>query len=445
MGFLLTLDEWDMRFYNGRMKMRHIAWAALLTVAMQLCQANEEQMKRALKLWEQQDAEYRAALDVATTPEQRDSILPPSTGEVAEILWKAIRGSTGVRNVAVDSSGVRGRLNGEEPKKINTYEMDEEWAAPAVVWFLNHPESLVKIYEGKPQKLAIFAQALLNSVRYRHYASPLIGKACAKLAENNGADVYETLQKIYEHNTDPAARAAAALAMSVMLANPAMAGEEGGRARARAKRIYLIRQALVLAPQDEMFGAVSLTDAAQELIYRIHQLEEGAIPPRIKITDVRGNERLFPVVGKANLIFFWDPEEDVGLSIMRKQEALTTKYPQLELCPVVVHRDRDELQKTLLENGVDLCYMDDERGSAGQAYRVSQLPHAVLVNEHSRVLYSGYPDMQLQSALNAWQKEAENNAQPPANHRPTAPTGQSNGLLPPTKKSSPPLREMPQF
>lgn len=426
--------------------MRYTAWAALsAAVLLPLSRANEQQMKQALELWEQQEAEYHAALSVATTPEQRDAILPPSTGEVAEALWKSIRGLTGTRDVPDTAGGGRGKVDNRSQKKIKTYEMDEPWAAPAVVWFLNHPESLAKLYEKDPQKLAVGAQALLNSVRYRHFGSPLIGEVCAKLAQNSGADVYEVLQKIYERNSHPAARGAAALAMSVMLANPTLAGEVGGRAHARAKRIYLIRQALILSPQDAQFGDVSLTDAAQELIYRISKLDEGAIPPRIKVVDAHGTDSLFPVVGKANLIFFWDPEEDVGFSIMRKQAALIAQYPQLVLCPVVVHRTREELEKLLRENGIKVCYMDDEQGTAGRAYRVSQLPHAVLVNEHSQVLYSGYPDMQLQSALNTWQKGAQESAASPLKQRAAAPEGSLDSHGSPGQNSVPPLRKIPQF
>ena len=43
--------------------------------------------------------------------------------------------------------------------------------------------------------------------------------------------------------------------------------------------------------------------------------------------------------------------------------------------------------------------MDDEQNSNGQAYRVSQLPTAVLVGADSRILFIGYPGLPLQTAL----------------------------------------------
>ncbi len=424
----------------ARMKMRTIVGVAMAILTLPKLHAGEQEMKAALDMWAQRQAEYKAVLSVATTQQQRDSIPEPSASEVAPALWKAIRKQTGTRAQAPQARAGSGHaMQGT----VATHEFDEPWAAPAVVWFLNHPETLAKMYENSPQKLAMYAKALLEAVRYRHYNSPLIGEACAKLAENNGSDVYEVLQKVYERNTTPAARAAAALAMSIMLANPAVAGEEGGLARARAKRIYLIRQALNLAPQDAMFGAVNLTDAASELIYRITQLEEGAIPPRLKLTDPQGKERLFPEVGKVNLIFFWDPSEDVGMTIMQKQAALLQQYPDLVLCPVVVNGEREGWLRMMQNNGIKICYMDDEQGTSGRAYRVEHLPHAVLVNEHARVLYHGYPNMQLQAALDNWKNMSKQRKKTSLSPEP-APQTQPDANQP-TDHPVPPLREMPVF
>ena len=442
-GSFSRLMNEDTSFIMSNMKKRVIVWIAAMAVFAPILSAGEKEMKAALDVWQQRQAEYNAVLSVTTTPEQRDSVPPPSADEVAPALWKAVRKQTGTRKVA---SATRRGYEKAELIDVPKYEFDEEWAAPAVVWFLNHPETLAKMYERAPQKLATYAKALLDSVRDRHFSSPLIGEACAKLSENTGADVYSVLQKIYERNSSPAARGAAALAMSVMLTNPALVGEEGGAAHARAKRIYLIRQALNLAPQDAMFGTASLTDVATELIYRITNLDEGTIPPRMTLTDPQGKECLFPVVGKANLIFFWDPSEDVGMSIMQKQAVLLRSYPNLVLCPIVVNGDRESWLRMMQSHGLSICYMDDERGTAGKAYRVEHLPHAVLVNEQARVLFYGYPDMQLQTALDCWKNQSKERPSPP--REPATPESQpepqTTGDESPNH-SAPPLREMPQF
>lgn len=412
---------------------------------------SEAEMKSALEYWAQREAEYNAALSVAASDEQRASLPPPSVTDFAPRLWKTIRNQTGMREVAPVSGGHR--ANGKEPsaaRKIPTYEFDEAWAAPAVVWFLNHPEALAKLFEHAPKKLVTYTEALLESVRNKHYSSPFIGEACARLAENSGAQVYAVLEKIYDCNTDPAVRGAAALAMSIMLNNPTLAEGSGGMAHVRAKRLYLIRQALNLCPQDARFGSLSVTEVAEEQIYRIRHLSVGTIPPQLKVTDGEGKVSSFPVLGKVNLLFFWSPAEDVGLSIMKKQSALMRQYPELEVCPIVPYSQPDQFRSMMTDQEILSCYMDDEKGTGGQAYRVAVLPTAVLVDEHARVLYIGYPDMQLQTALNECfaSPQRKKNSPPPASS-PAAPvTRPVTPPAAPVPKGSdepPALRELPQF
>ena len=103
----------------------------------------------------------------------------------------------------------------------------------------------------------------------------------------------------------------------------------------------------------------------------------------------------------------------------------------------------------LNDNEIPLCYMDNEQNSAGIAYRVSQLPMAVLVNEKCRILFIGFPNQQLQAALNNYYAEkgkteeaagAATPADDPMIQPGSQPTREHQGA-----DYAPPLREMPEF
>lgn len=416
-------------------------WSVLLSVLL-ACQlmAGEKELQRAMAEWQQQLAEYQAALSLAKTDEQRAELPPPSPDEVAPKIWRAVRGATGTRERRT-ASNERDRKGRQILKttQVTTYEFEEPWAAPAVVWLVQHPDAFAKIFEGKNNEVSYFARALLDSIERKHYSAPMIAEVCPKLAESSSDMVYSILNKIYTQNNDPKAKSCAALALSILLANPAMSSSEGGYARTRSRRIYYIKQALNLAPQDTMFGAASLTQVAEEQIYRLRTLSNGCIPPRMTLTDMQGKPAIFPQEGKANLLFFWEPGEEVGLNMMSKQRALLKQYPELVICPIVPYGNREALNTILQENHIETCYMDDAQGTAGSAYRVTQLPLAILVDARAHILYIGYPDMQLQTALDAYYQTAQKKEpQPAAIQRPiVAPSGGSD--------TPPALRDMPKL
>lgn len=398
-------------------------------------QAGEAEMQKTLNTWNQRIAEYKAALSYAGTDEEKAKLPPPAPDELASRLWRSVRGVTGTRNPA--------ERKGDKNLPEKTYEFEEEWAAPAVLWFIQYPEAFAKLFRNRPEtELSTFAYALLHALQTKHYNSPNVGDVCAKLAESTNGKVYDILEKIYINNSSPAARSCAALAMSIMLSNPELASLEGGYARTRNKRIYYIRQALNLAPKDTMFGNVGLTEAAVEQTYRLRHLSLGSIPPKLQVYTVSGQAVEYPTPGKPHLIFFWSPEEEVGLRLMSKQKALQKQYPGLVIVPIVPHMEQDRLEQMLHENGIDICFVDNEQGKAGIDCRVERIPMAILLDDRSHILYIGYPDMQLQTALNTLYRQEEATGAA----KPTPPPAATPAATQPKASNTPPaLREMPKF
>ncbi len=414
--------------------------------------ATPAEMNSALDSWRQKLAEYNAALKHAQTEEQKAAVRKPEAGGVAEALWKSVSAKTGQRDVVVQPTAQE-RMRGVNPgtEKRDTYEFEEDWAAPAVIWFVNHPAELAKLFEGKQRQLSFYADALLESIERRHYDSPMIAECIAKLVEGANSRSYNILEKVFSRNPDPVARGYAALGMSMMLGNPLVAAEAGSQAVAKGKRVYYLKQALTLTPEDATFGGASVSDIVVEQSYRLKNLSVGSVPPQITVNDAAGKAQTLPVVGKPTLLLFWNPAEPTSSEIARKLPTLKQKYPDLELAAITAAPDGDDAKAALTDSGVSAFFVDSADNAAGTTYRVAQVPTAVLLSERCSILYLGYPDMHLQAAIDSCfqkrghkgqtshvrvvEKEEEPAVQPGS--QPTTPAKGND--------EAPALRDMPEF
>ncbi len=418
-------------------------------------------MNAALNAWKQQMAEYQAAVKFAKTPEQKAEVSMPDGSKTAGALWKSINGKTGQREVFVQPS-MKERAQGAKPRteKRDTYEFEEKWAAPAVVWFANHPDALARLFEGKPRQLSFYADALLDAIERHHYDNPMLSECIAKIAEGNNSRSYNLLEKVYARNPDPITRGYAALGMSLLLSNPLVAAEAGSQAMAKGKRVYYLKQALALTPENAMFGHTSVSDIVVEQSYRLKNLSVGSIPPQITVNDAEGKAHTLPVVGKPTLLFFWNPSEPVSTNMAGKLPTLLQKYPELQIAAITAAPESDEIRTALAESGVKTTYTDQPGNAAGTAYRVAQVPTAVLLGERCNILYIGFPDMHLQAALDSCfqhqgkktpaphvrvVERTENEGSKAEASTSMAPAIQPGAQPPAGSNDAPALREMPEF
>lgn len=357
--------------------------------------ATQEAMTQALSAWNARLNEYKAAVQQAPTEEAKAAVAMPDGSDIAPALWQSVCGVTATRQ-----EEVRGKKKGEKQlRSVRSYEFQQAWAAPAVVWFINRPEALTAaIGADKPAQVSAFIELMKKSLEETHYISSVAAEVCATLAAGTSVDEYDTLEKIYTRNQDKNARACAALAMSLMLSNPMVQGIAGSEAMVRGKRVYYLKQALLLSDDDTTFGGELLTDVAKEQAYRLRRLSVGCVPPQLKLRDTQGKEVTFPVKDKVNLLFFWSPQESVGSDLIARMGELQKKYPDLQICPISP-RAEEGAPPAPASSPALMLYSDDTKGTAGTDYRISVVPTAVLLAPNSTILYIGYPDMRLQTAL----------------------------------------------
>lgn len=415
-------------------KMMGTIAAALLAMS---ANATEEAMQQALNEWAQQVASYEDAIQNAPDETARAAIEVPTGRDIAPKLWQAINSRTGAR------------ANEKGKGRIPTYEFEKAWALPGIVWILEHPQAFTAAFTEEEQaQLTYFGNALVDSLIRIHFSNPGIGAAVPSLSATSSVREYELLQKIYQRNQHKPARACAALGMSIMLNNPMVSSIEGSEAMARGKRLYYLKQSILLSDKNTKFGKRPITELAMEQAYFLRHLAVGCVAPQLKVYDTQGGTRTFPVPGKLNLLLFWSPADPVGSNMVRDIEKLKAQYPGLEVCPVMPHAEAEAQQQALEQLGIAFTYADDAKGTAGRTYRIEQLPTAILVGKRSTILYGGYPDMKLQTALetsiaaehagqkrpSVYIKESETPAIQPGS-QPTAPTD----------SAVPGLRDMPEF
>lgn len=411
-------------------------------------------MNRLLSEWQQKVTEWQNAVQAASSPEAQAAIPAPDVAATAPSLWMSISAQTGTRRETVTRG--KGRKRREESVTVPAYEFDQPWALPGIIWFLQHPESLSAAFDEEQQhQVTYYVEALVKALNRVHFANPAIRELCPVMAQNSGVREYELMQKIYNRNQDATTRACAALAMSLMLNNPMISGVEGSAAMIRGKRIYYLKQALLMGEPSTPFGASTLGEVAAEQTYRLRYLSEGCIPPRVRLRAMDGRNVACPAEGKLNLLLFWTPEEPAGAALLGQLDKLKEKYPDLEVFPIAPFQTPEALQQAAQSvPGMQQSYIDDSKGSAGLAYRVSSIPAAVLISNRSTILYIGAPGVQLQTALDAATKPQQPNRakvtiEPAEKESPVIQPGSQPKpapAVPAAEDAAPPaLREMPKF
>lgn len=416
----------------------------------------EDAMKQILAGWQQRTAEYKAAIQQAPNDDERAAIPAPAAQDIAPALWASISGKTGVREEVLPRSR-REKNKGAKPRtrKIATFEYEQAWALPAINWILQYPAAFASAFTEEQQaQLNYFSRDIIDSLSRVHFTHPDMAETCVHLSGTAGVREYEILQKVYQRNSSRSARACAALGMSLMLNNPLVSGLEGSEAMARGKRLYYLKQSLLLAEKDTKFGTLPLTDVAMEQAYYLRHLAKGCIAPQIQVKDVNGQQATLPQKGKATLLLFWAPGESASVAMMQDYTRLCEEYPEVHICPIIPFASPEEIAQELQNCGVSATYIDNESGEAGQSYRIRQVPTAILIGKDAGIIHSGAPDIQLQAALDALAdssrnadkaarpkiliREKNNAPEPPPDSETKAPDAAAG-------ESVPKLREMPEF
>ncbi len=405
-----------------------------LSLSTSLAIANEAEMQKILHSWNKSQQKHDAALREAVTDEDRRAIMltAPQPSSIVKSVWKSISKRTGTRLIP----GAKGTK--QPDRRVPTYEYDEAWAAPAVIWCLQHSNELRKAMKSSEVDGAV--RSLLNSVERLHYIHPDMADLCPTLAKSATARSYDILEKILQSNSNPRARAHAALAMSLLLSNENVSSIAGSPEKALGMRIAYIRYALENAPAGDYFGTLRLEEIAIEELYIVNHLTLGAIPPQIHVANTRGQVQALPIVGEAQLFYFWSPMDPASIALLRTAASLHSEFPYIKFRAITAGITAAEIEENPAMALEHVEHFIDTEGKAIQDYRIPKAGFAVLISPKARVLYIGEPNMKLQAAINSYdaeRKKAEQRVQPVL---PTQGARQGG-----SDSAPPPLRDIPEL
>ncbi len=408
---------------------------ALSCLCPSLVQASEQGMKEALKQWDQEMSEYQAAVDNTKDEAQRNILLanPPSGESIAKKLWKETYYRIGTREITEKkTSAPKNRFDIAKVKKIPVYAYEETWAAPAIAWWLTHPQALGSILTQ--QQCSRVIAAMIDSIERSHFDKPCMADVCAPLSSLSSMQAYECLKKIHMRNTDMAAKANAAMGLSLMLNKAPIRSIEGSEEMADAKRIYYIKEALSIAPKDCLFGNARIEVTANEQIHLVTKLAPGRVPPQISVMDGEKRQLMFPIPNQAQILLFWSPDHQESIALLRRSGDLAAKYPQIKIIPIAVGVDQDGIKQCYELQGITIPSYSDQDAAAAKEYRVAALPYVAFLGNENTLVYLGYPDLNFQSKITSYLQNK------PAVTAPAAapsPQGEDSEV--------PAIREMPQL
>ncbi|MFI3243248.1 MAG: hypothetical protein R3Y56_03225 [Akkermansia sp.] len=411
---------------------------AISLIAAGFAHANEQGMKSALAQWDQEISEYQAALANTTEEGQRNILLanPPTGDSIAQQLWKETYYRIGTREITEKKTHApKNRFDIPKVKKIPVYAYEEPWAAPAVAWWLTHPHALTGILTQ--QQCSRVIAAMIDSVERTHFDKACMADVCVALSSLSSMQAYECLKKIQIHNPDAAAKANAAMGLSLMLNKAPIRSAEGSEEMADAKRIYYIKEALSIAPKDCMFGHARIEVTANEQIHLVTKLAPGRVPPQVDVLDAEKRQLMFPIPNQAQILLFWSPEHAESIALLRRSGDLAAKYPQIKIIPIAVGADRDAVKQCYEAEEITIPSYSDQDSAAAKEYRVGVLPYVAFIGDENTLVYLGYPDLNFQSKITSYLKDNSDKPALPVHPIPAAEE--------PRNSDVPQIRDMPEL
>ncbi len=182
-------------------------------------------------------------------------------------------------------------------------EINREWILPHAAWFIQMADSIDQAAVGDAANRINFQSelaTLLEAIRGHHMQSAELAPICIALAQGGGPDRLSLLEQIRTGNPHATVQGVASLAEAIAM-KPL-----GDEPQVIAKRLQLIREAIIKSADVPIDGQTTVASVATEEIFIITHLTKGRTAPDLAGTDTAGrNMKLSDHAGKIVVLFFW--------------------------------------------------------------------------------------------------------------------------------------------
>lgn len=290
-------------------------------------------------------------------------------------------------------------------------QLNQGWILDHAGWFIQMADKLDRdpnIDEAKRRELRSSTAQMLESVRTHHLQSPDLAEFCFALARNPGPERLAMLEHIRTTSNHATVQGVAALAEASAMK---LLGDEP---EVIAKRLQLIREAVIKSADVPIEGATTVATAAQEEIYIITNLTKGRTAPDLTGTDTAGRTmKLSEHAGKIVILVFWSAGDAGAREVIDFVNTMRTRMRGKPVDLLGVNIDDTAVLRPLEADGTVAWrnFSDPSRELANQ-YRIASTPVCFVLDGERTIQHIGPPGSFIELATLALLDPGDKNEDP---------------------------------
>lgn len=285
-------------------------------------------------------------------------------------------------------------------------DLEREWILPHAAWFINMADSLGSVAAIDGSESPAFQgelTRLIAAIREHHVGSREIAPVCIALARRGGPDRLALLERISNENPDDKVRGVASLAQAVAMK------ALGDEPQILAKRLELIREAIIHSADVVIHEDTTVAEIAEEEVYIIRNLTRGRTAPDLVGADTAGRPmRLSDHDGKIVILMFWSAADPIAREVVEFASGLQTRMHGKPIAIIGVNTDATATLRPMEADGtVSWRNFSDPEARLAREYRVGATPLCFVLDRGRTIKHIGVPGPFIElSALSLIEDEA---------------------------------------
>jgi len=269
-------------------------------------------------------------------------------------------------------------------------ELNHDWILPHAAWFIEMADSLSVIVANDGANAPAFQAELVrlfDAVREFHLQSENITPICLALARNGGPDRLALLEKIRNEHPQDSIRGVAALAEAIAM-KPL-----GDEPAVIAKRLELIREAIIHSADVVVHEQTTVAEVAEEEIYIIRNLTRGRTAPDLTGIDSAGRPmKLSDHAEKVLIVLFWSAADPNAREIIEFAAALQGRMRGKPVELIGVNIDPTATLRPMEADGrVTWRNFSDPEGELAREFRIGSPPLCFVLDQKRTIQQIGPP------------------------------------------------------